>query len=262
MAIKISIIMLTYNRAHYLPMAIDSVFSQSFSDWELIVVDGGSTDDTENLIKNYQDKDSRIVYIRKDKVLGISKCRNVGLNLAKGEYIAVLDSDDIWCDKEKLAKQLDFLLKNSDCFLVGGGVIVIDEHGVEKSRYLHAITDEEIKKQILLRNQFAHSAVLYRRDKAQAVGGYALDVKIGEEYDLWLRMGRFGTFYNLKDYVVNYRIHNQGACVVDRLGGALDTLKIIKKYRHNYPNYFLAWIKAILRMGYYLWLKFTDRFRF
>lgn len=254
--------MLTYNRARYLPLAIESVFRQSFLNWELIIIDGGSTDETESLVKKYQDRDNRVVYIKKDKEFGISRCRNLGLSLANGQYVAVLDSDDVWCDPEKLAKHYDFLVNHNDYVLIGGGVVVIDENGIEKSKYLHAISDEEIKKRMLLRNQFAHSAVLYRKEIAQVAGGYALDVQIGEEYDLWLRMGKLGKFSNLNEYEVNYRIHNQGACVADRLGGALDTLKIIKKYRYDYPNFFLAWIKAVLRIGYFLWLRATDRFRF
>ena len=254
--------MLTYNRALYLPLAIKSVLSQSFKDWELLIIDGGSTDETEVLVKEYQLKDPRVLYIKKDKNFGISNCRNLGLDLAKGEYVAVLDSDDIWCDSEKLNRQFQYLQENNNCVLVGGGVVVIDENGVEKSKYSHAITDDQIKNKILLRNQFAHSAVLYRRDRALSAGGYATNVKIGEEYDLWLRMGRIGQFHNLDEYVVDYRIHSQGACVADRLGGAIDTLKIIKRYKNDYPNYFLALIKAQFRMIYYVWLKLTDRFRF
>ena len=99
-----SIIIPAFNRAHLISKAIDSVIAQTFEDWELIIVDDGSTDNTKDLICNYQEKDSRINYIFQ-KNAERSAARNNGIANAKGEYICFLDSDDYWCDKQKLQMQ-------------------------------------------------------------------------------------------------------------------------------------------------------------
>ena len=129
----ISIIILTYNRAGFISEAIKSALEQSFSDWELIIIDDASQDNTREIAEDYAKKDSRIKYFRNDEHLRISKSRNKALGLARGEYVAVLDSDDVWSDRDKLKKQYEFLERNKDYVLVGGGVIVIDEFGDRKS---------------------------------------------------------------------------------------------------------------------------------
>ena len=111
---KVSVVIITYNRARFLPEAIESVIAQSFTDWELIVVDDASTDNTKGVVEKYSSVDSRIKYYRNPENLNISKSRNRGIELSKGKYIAVLDSDDIWCDIEKLKLQYSFLESNLD----------------------------------------------------------------------------------------------------------------------------------------------------
>ena len=251
--VKISIEMLSYNRADYIVQAIESVLKQTFQDWELLIVDGGSTDKTDNIVNEYAAKDNRIVYIKKDRNFSISQCRNIGLRTGKGKYMAVLDSDDVWTDSDKLQKQFNFLEeKSKDGYvLVGGGVIVIDKDSKETSRYLNPADDAVIRKNILLRNPFAHSAVMFNREKALSAGGYGEWIIIGEEYDLWMRMGQSGKMHNLPEYLIAYRVHSTGACVADRLGGASDTMKIIKRYKNNYPNYLLAYWKRKIKHIFY-----------
>ena len=133
----ISIIIITRNRAGFISKAIESALGQSFPDWELIIIDDASQDNTGEIIKSYIAKDARIKYFRNDEHLRISKSRNKALSLARGEYVAVLDSDDVWSDRDKLKKQYEFLERNKDYVLVGGGVIVIDEFGKETRRYFN-----------------------------------------------------------------------------------------------------------------------------
>src|SRR3989344_8883541 len=168
----ISIITITRNRAGFISEAIESALEQSFPDWELIVIDDASEDDTREIVEEYIVRDSRIKYFRNDERLYISKSRNKALGLAQGEYVAVLDSDDVWSDRDKLKKQYEFLERNKDYVLVGGGVIVIDEFGKETRRYFNRESDENIRGKILFQNQFAHSSVMFKRDVALKVGGY------------------------------------------------------------------------------------------
>ncbi len=109
----ISVIMPTYNRAELLPRAINSILWQTYKDFEFIIVDDGSTDDTARLLKEYADKDKRIRILRNEKNKGIAYSRQRGLDAARGKYIAVMDSDD-WSVPERLQKQIDFMDKNPE----------------------------------------------------------------------------------------------------------------------------------------------------
>lgn len=250
---KVSINMITYNRAKFLSEAIESVLLQSFQDWELIIVDDNSIDNTEELIKKYQKNDERIKYFKNEVNLGIVKSRNKALENSQGKHIAVLDSDDVWCDEDKLNKQSE-ILENEDYVLVGGGVIEIDQNGVEKRRYLNSENNEEIKKKFLYRNPFAHSSVMFKKSLALEFGGYNQDFMIGEDYNLFLRLGLKNKILNLGEYIVKYRVHSQNECSKKKLESLKCNLKIIKQYKGKYPNFYLAYLRRLLRLcvGYFL----------
>ncbi|MDD2913253.1 MAG: glycosyltransferase family 2 protein, partial [Candidatus Pacebacteria bacterium] len=110
---KISIIMPVYNVETFLSEAIESVLNQTFYDFEFVIINDGSTDNSLEIIKNYEKKDSRIVLLDNKENLGITKSLNIGLNKARGEYIARMDGDDI-SEKERIEIQYDFLKKNRD----------------------------------------------------------------------------------------------------------------------------------------------------
>ncbi len=257
---KVSVIIITYNRANLLPLAIESVLFQSFSNWELIIIDDGSTDNTSSVVERFL-SDQRIIYHKNDINLGIGRTRNIGLRLAQGEYVAILDSDDEWCTPTKLQDQVGVMNADHTIMIVGANGKKINSAGTVVGLIEHSVTDHDIRSRIMLQNQFIHSSVVFRRAAALQVGGYNEHVIIGEEYDLWLRLGRIGKFYNLSKYLVNYRIHNKSVSVQDRWRGATDTLKIVKHY-HDYPNYFLAVPKGYARLFYSLWLIVLDKFRF
>lgn len=243
----ISITTVTHNRAKYLAEVIESVLSQSFADWEYVIVDDASTDNTAEVVAKYAAQDSRIKFRRESINLGITKARNLALQLAQGKYVAVLDSDDVWADLEKLEKQYNFLEKNTDHVLVGGSVIVINENGQEIRRYKNPLTDTEIRSGILLRNPFLHSSLLFRRSAAVNCGGYG-NYEVGEDYDLFLKMGEIGKFANMDEYFVKYRKHDFGVTWAKRVRAAQDHLSIIAKYKNKYPNYLPALIKGYLRL--------------
>ena len=202
---KLSILMSTYNRQKLLERAVKSVLGQSYRSWELIVLNDASTDGTRAYLDELakQDKRVRPVHHEKNYYPDISRTLNEGIELAQGAYIARLDDDDYWCDTDKLAKQAAFLDAHPDCVVVGGGTIVIDEDDRERFRYFKPETDAAIRAKALLANPFTHSTVMFRRDVALASGGYG-DFKNAEDWDLWLRMGMRGTFYNFQEYFVRY----------------------------------------------------------
>ena len=252
----ISIIIITYNRAGFISEAIESALGQSFFDWELIVIDDASEDDTRAIVEEYIVRDSRIKYFRNDGHLRISKSRNKALGSARGEYVAVLDSDDVWSDRDKLKKQYGFLEGNKDYVLIGGGVIVIDEYGKETRRYFNRESDENIRGKILFQNQFAHSSVMFRREAALKVGGYDENLNIGEDYDLWLKLGTLGKMANIKEHLLKYRVHG-GNVTLKRVEALKNNIAIIRKYKDRYPNYYLAYARRALRLLVYRLIKFV-----
>ena len=256
MNLSISIITITRNRAGFISEAIESALEQSFSDWELIVIDDASEDDTREIVEEYIVRDSRIKYFRNDGHLRISKSRNKALGSARGEYVAVLDSDDVWSDRDKLKKQYGFLEENKDYVLIGGGVIVIDEYGKETRRYFNRESDENIRGKILFQNQFAHSSVMFRREAALKAGGYDENLNIGEDYDLWLKLGTLGKMANIKEHLLKYRVHG-GNVTLKRVEALKNNIAIIRKYKDRYPNYYLAYARRALRLLVYRLIKFV-----
>lgn len=236
----ISIILPTYNGAKWIRSSIESVQAQSYGDWELLVIDDGSVDNTKEIVGNLAIQDSRIRYIKNEKNLGIQKTLNRGLKEAKGEYIARIDDDDRWIDKEKIQKQLTFLEENSNYVLVGTGTIVVDEEGHELFRYLGPKTDKEIRNRILSKNCFTHSSVMFKKTPAIQCGGYSesQDVIHLEDYDLWLKLGMIGKFHNLSIYGTQFTLRDEGMSVKNKPHQFKKNIKLVKFYKDKYPNYF------------------------
>jgi len=251
----ISINIATYNRGRFITEAIESVLAQTFNDWELIIIDDASTDNTAEIVRPYL-ADPRIKYLKNETNQNISLTRNRGLKESQGKYIAILDSDDLWCDQEKLTKQYDFLEKNPDHCLVGTGIIVVDEQGQEKSRYLNPETDKEIRNKILAKNTFAQSSVLYRKEAVLEVGSYNPNLNGIEDYDLWLKLGTKYKLANLPSYSLKYRIHGGNISLTDRWRLMKINLELIKKHHDDYPNFTLAILRRYSRLFLYFILKF------
>lgn len=245
---KVSIILITYNRLEYTKEAVSSVVAQSFKDWELVIVDDGSED--ERLLKflnDYARHDERL-RVFPEAHLDIPQARDKALEQAQGKYIAVIDSDDIWVDENKLKKQVEYMDTHRDCVVVGGGVVVIDEAGKKKNKYLNPIADDDIRKVILYKNPLAHSSVLMRHNAIKEAGGYGKNLKVGEDYDLYLRLGKMGKLHNLPEYLLKYRRHSGNRSANEVLVALNNNIEIIKRYKNDYPGYFLAYLRRNLRL--------------
>lgn len=234
----VSIVMPTYNRADLLERSVKSVLSQSFADFELIIINDASTDSTKVYLDSLAARNKRVrpVHNTKNNYPDISKNLNHGLMLARGVYIARLDDDDYWCDNDKLTKQINFLKRNPEYVVVGGGTIVIDEHDCERFRYFKPETDKDIRDKALFANPFTHSTVMFRRDIALEVGGYG-DFHNVEDWDLWLRMGLRGEFHNLQEYFVRYLLGETSKTFLFKRSQSRDILRVIKAYKKDYPHY-------------------------
>lgn len=242
----VTVMMTSYNRSSLLGEAIESVLNQNYSNWELLVLDDASTDNSAEVIEGFAKRDQRVVYSPASNNLGITKNRNRGFAIAKGKYIAVLDSDDLWIDTEKLAQQVAFLESHPNHVLVGTMVRVINEHDKCIGHFYYETKNKEIRNKLLLRNQFTHSAVLWRRPLTNE-NNYDESLPIWEDYELILRLGKTGKLANLDKEMTAYRKHSSNVSESVKKIGTRTHLDIIKLYRSDYPNYFIAKVKGWLR---------------
>lgn len=199
----VSIIMPAYNASDYIQEAINSIIAQTFTDWELIIIDDGSTDNTAEIIKKNIKKEHRIKYFYQQNEKQ-SKARNLGITHAHGVYIAFLDADDI-CFPERFAKQVAFLEANHDIVVCGSWFSIIGSDRIIKLPEHH----EAIKLALLKGNCIAHSSVMARKkilDEFSVV--FEGSKEPAEDYDLWVRLVLKGKLHNLQEVLLDYRTHS------------------------------------------------------
>jgi hypothetical protein len=205
---KVTVMMAVYNAENYLRQAIESILSQSFDDFELLIHDDGSTDHSAEIIQSY--RDSRIRAVLNPINQGEERVRNQCLQITRGEYIAVLDADDI-AHRDRLKIQTDFLDRHRDISLVGSRYEIIDESGRVTGNQKVPTDALNIRWKLLLGNQFGHSTVMYRRKDVLAVGGYDETLPWGTDFDLWVRLAMRSRLANLEYPLSQYRVHIQNA---------------------------------------------------
>lgn len=243
---KVSVNIITHNRSKYIAEAIRSVLKQDFLDLELIIVDDASADNTAEVIKPFL-SDKRVSYFLLPKQKNIAAVRNFALNKSQGEYVAVLDSDDLWNEDRKVSLQYDFLENNPDISLVGTGAIIIDSFGVEKRKTLKPSTDKDIKEIILLKNPFFHSSVMYRKKVIASFGGYGENLKYCDDFDLWLRLNSTEKFYNFPEFWIKYREHSDNESVKNFWRAVKEVALVIIRYRKKFNFSFSIFFKKILQ---------------
>jgi len=241
----VSVILPTYNRSSLLRRAIKSVLVQSYVDYELIIVDDCSIDNTEEVVNSFNDK--RIFYYKLGQNTGGSFVpHQVGSNKSNGKYIAILDDDDYWLEIDKLRLQVEYLEKHPQTVLVGTNAITIDAEGDFKNRHSYSQTDSEIRNKLLMQNCFVHSSVVYRRETYYDIGGYhpikdGYYVNFANEIDLWLRMGMTGKLANLPIYGVAFVYAASKLKTVNYIEFMVKHMKLIKQYKSSYPNHLKAY---------------------
>ncbi len=240
----ISINIVTHNRERYLTGAIQSVLNQDYKNWELIIIDDASTDNTAKLIELFL-SDNRIKYYLVEKQKNISCVRNIALSKSNGEYIAVLDSDDVWEDKSKLTKQVEFMEKNRYVVIVGSAASTINNIGKELKTITKPVFDEDIRKDFLTKNPFFHSSVIFRKEEVNNIGGYNEEIRYGEDLDLWLRLGKIGKLYNFITPFIKYRVHDDNESSKHPMKAILDVFKVINQNRRKYSAGRVVFLRKI-----------------
>lgn len=243
----VTVLMPVYNAERYLRQAIESILSQTFTDFEYLIVDDGSTDTSRDIIRSYHDL--RIRLIENDKNQGIIKTLNRGLALAKGEYIARQDADDI-SRPTRLEKQVAFLNSFPEIVLLGTEVNSIDQRGRRSKPFGCCTLSSElsIRWQLMFDNPFVHPSVMMRTEIVRNIGGYDEHFLACEDYDLFSRLTYAYKTTNLKETLLDYRFQSNS---VDASRTKENTLLIGDILRRTYTGYMKVnppeeWINAWL----------------
>lgn len=199
---RITVLMPVYNGERYLQQALESILSQTFSDFEFLIINDGSTDKSVEIIQSY--RDPRIRLLHNEVNLGLVATLNRGVETAKTEYIARMDCDDI-CLPQRLARQVEFMDHHRDVVLCG---TAIKFFGLKGGKKFYPLADAEIKAHMLFESPFAHPSVMFRsglflKEKLS----YSETAKHAEDYDLWSRIPGKYRLANLRDVLVKYRVH-------------------------------------------------------
>jgi GT2 family glycosyltransferase len=213
---RVSIIMPAYNAGDFIGESINSALSQTFADWELVVVEDGSTDGTAEVVEEFACRDKRIKLLRQANG-GQAHARNSGLNQARGSLIAFLDADDLWVP-EKLELQIAVIEREEVDLVFSCGWMFRDGEISRTQRSFPTIcgsfAGDEFMRSMLVSNRIPIPSVLVRRDVVNGIGGFNEDLrfKSSEDYELWLRLVKHGaTFYGMSEPLFYYRQHNKSA---------------------------------------------------
>lgn len=242
-----------YNGVDFVQEAIDSILSQDYADFEFIIIDDCSTDNTWNLLTQNARQDNRIKLLRNSKNLGLIKTLNRGIKTAKGDYIARQDADDISLPK-RFQCQVQILEENSDCALVSSNIQVVS--GAKK-------TPIELLKRsckpalatwfLLFYNRISgHSQVMYRREVVLSLGSYSETYSHIEDYELWCRISRTGQkIVILPQTFLIYRRHEKSISAQQQLGQKIRRCKIVKDNLKNLIGQELSLEEAEYLMGFW-----------
>jgi glycosyltransferase involved in cell wall biosynthesis len=205
----VSVLMPVYNAERYLAEAIESILKQTFTDFEFIIVNDGSTDQSLQILQHYAQQDGRIRLISREN-RGLVSSLNEGADLAMSPYIARMDADDI-SYSERLFKQVNFLKGHPEYVVIGSKVQLIDQDGDPLTLFSLETTHQRIDFAHLQGKggAIAHPATMFRKDSFNSVGQYRSAFIHAEDLDLWLRMAEVGKLGNLPDLLLDYRQHSQ-----------------------------------------------------
>lgn len=201
--IKVSVIMGIYNCERTLKYSIQSIINQTYNDWELIMCDDCSTDNTYEIAKTYTESHKNITLLKNKKNMGLAYTLNKCLGIAQGDYIARADGDDI-CLPERFKKQVDFLNENLEYNVVGSSIILYDETG---DKAIRRTIEYPEKYDLLYRTPFVHPTIMMRKKTYDALEGYTISerTKRGQDTDLWFRFFAFNyKGYNIQEPLLKY----------------------------------------------------------
>lgn len=228
----VSVVLPVYNGGRYLHQAIASVLSQTFEDFELIVINDGSTDESGKIVKSFASNDTRVVLIEREN-RGLIDSLNEGLDASRGELIARMDADDV-CRPNRFAMQVAYMQAHPDCIAVGSRIQLIDPEGLPIMEMGSELHHEAIDADYMQgRCSFFHPAVMFRRASAIKIGGYQKEFKHAEDVDFFLRLAEQGCLANLADVLLEYRQHMQSVGYAHASSQTASTLAAVAAARQR-----------------------------
>lgn len=235
-----------FNAQRFVKKAIQSVLDQTYKDFELIIIDDCSTDASRKMTQSFKDK--RIIYTRNEENLGVTKSLNRALQIAKGEFIARLDADDI-ANPQRFTKQISFFNTHRNIGVVGSWVALVDEGGKFIGVKKYPLRYENIKRAAVLYNPLNHSSVMMRRSIIKRYGRYDEQLNGAEDYDLWLRILPYTKIENIPEPLINYRLVKQSVSfgAMQRVERAFAKAKIKSVFVYHYPIWhFIFVVKSFI----------------
>lgn len=228
---KVSVVVLTWNRVNLLKEALDAILEQTYKDFEVLVIDNESTDNTEGYVKSIPDE--RVKYYKNANGGNLSVNRNFGIAHASGDYVAFCDDDDIWLP-DKLQTQINCIKQNSDCLFCATNTFFYDSEtrGKKSATSLkdHVYTFNDF----FIGNKAPFSSVLINKSLVSELGGFDEDPNIFtvEDYDMWLRVTKKTNLYYIGKPLVLYRVHKSNLSK-DHLNAANKEMNLYKKWEND-----------------------------
>ncbi len=237
--------MTLYNGERYVQQAIQSVVKQTYINWELIILNDGSTDKSEQIVLTFQDE--RIRYEKNTENNGIVYTRNRLFELAKGEFWAILDCDDI-AHRERIAKQVSHLQQNPKCVLCGSWATKINKAGTKIGKMQPPVADENIRINQLFQSSFLQSTVMLRAEAMQNMQ-YNAVFPVAEDFDLWERLLQKGMGHNLPEFLVEYRWYEGNTSTTKEALMEQMRNKIIARQLNEIANFSKEEVNLIANIG-------------
>lgn len=236
----VSVVMATYNSDRYLTEALNSIYTQTFRDYEFIIINDGSTDGTAQILYEAARRDSRLQINTFRQNQGTVASINQGLALSHGKYIARMDSDDI-CRPDRFEKQVHFMETHPEVGLLGSGITLIDPKGRELGKVTYPSSDYHIRWASLLSNPFAQPTMMIRQIILSQNNLQYRPRQAAEDYDLWVRALRYTQGANLSDPLVRYRVHPASASSqLEELKNSWHTVTSYENIRFNLPEFVIS----------------------
>ncbi len=230
---KVSILLNCFNEERFIKRSLKSIINQTFKNWELIIWDDASTDNTINIIKQFKDK--RIKLFRNKKNLGLGKSRIKAQKYLKGDYVSILDGDDFF-EKKKIQEQVQIFNKHKNVGLISTWTKIQDLNGAQVKKFQSLKKNSEIKKNLIFVNSLPHSSIMYRSKLAKKVGWYSKLYNYAQDYDLTLKILKNSDFYLIKKYLTNCTTLGKNMSSIDKYKyiAIKETIDILKKNKKNF----------------------------
>jgi glycosyltransferase involved in cell wall biosynthesis len=254
---KISVLLSVYNGEKYLREAIESILNQTFTDFEFIIVNDGSTDNALEIIKSYDDE--RIRIINNEQNIGLTKSLNKALKQARGEYIARQDADDISLPN-RFEEEMKYLDEHPETALLGTSVYLIDKFGEIIGK--HIVLAKPSKKDLLKGNQFNHGSTIFKKEIIDKVGGYNELIRYSQDYELWLRIAKQYKVRNLTQVLYKLRLHDENVGLTNTEESTLYGFLALRLTRNDLNEEILKAVNDRGIKGLYSYLNKSEEIHF